>query len=363
MSPYNRSKVAKDPRDVEYVLAISRLSSFVGPINWSDPYFQDNGYFRPRTNSDIKYESLNPFGVIREVLFDKVDVTGDVEEKVTRYGMCYTWNADGSVTTTSTGNSMNFVAFLNVNNDQNYQSIDCSKGLKAAVHDPGEHPAIEENGFLVPPGTLALATLSITTHSYLGKPFIAFGDEYCVDTASYGFVNSVHPSPYSMNACNQKCKADHTYQRCGCVPLGSIDTTFSSIPKPCYSPQPCQQTTYDVRVSYALFPSEETGSFMESRLGVSTEYIRENFKEVHIYFDKMKVHDVKQVPVYASEKDTLSNIGGQMGLLLGASLLSLLEIFEFLVNCVIYLIKKCWKRIACTTNVWKVKDAGIAFEN
>lgn len=66
MSPYNRSKVAKDPRDVEYLLAISRLSSFVGPINWSDPYFQDNDYFRPRTNSDIKYESLNPFGVIRE---------------------------------------------------------------------------------------------------------------------------------------------------------------------------------------------------------------------------------------------------------------------------------------------------------
>lgn len=66
MSPYNRSKVAKDPIDVEYLLAIFRLSSFVGPINWSDPYFQDNGYFRPRTNSDIKYESLNPFGVIRE---------------------------------------------------------------------------------------------------------------------------------------------------------------------------------------------------------------------------------------------------------------------------------------------------------
>lgn len=52
-----------------------------------------------------------------------------------------------------------------------------------------------------------------------------------------------------------------------------------------------------------------------------------------------------------------------MGLLLGASLLSLLEIFEFLVNCVIYLIRKCWNRIACTTNVSKVKDAGIAFEN
>lgn len=35
--------------------------------------------------------------------------------------------------------------------------------FQAAVHDPGEHPTIEENGFLVPPGRLALATLSKTT--------------------------------------------------------------------------------------------------------------------------------------------------------------------------------------------------------
>lgn len=62
-------------------------------------------------------------------------------------------------------------------------------------------------------------------------------------------------------------------------------------------------------------------------------------------------------------REKINSIGGQMGLLLGASLLSLLEIFKFLLKCVIYLIKICWNRIACTTNVSKVKDAGIAFEN
>lgn len=31
------------------------------------------------------------------------------------------------------------------------------------MHDPLEHPAIEENGFLVPPGRIALATISKTT--------------------------------------------------------------------------------------------------------------------------------------------------------------------------------------------------------
>lgn len=130
MSPYNKSKVAPDPRDSTYHMAISPLSSIVGPVNWSDPYYQDNGYFRSRTNSDIKYETLDKSRMILMVMFDQKDVIGDLEEKVTRYGMCYTWNADGSATTTSTGNAMNFVALLNMNSDQNYQSIDSSKGLK-----------------------------------------------------------------------------------------------------------------------------------------------------------------------------------------------------------------------------------------
>lgn len=130
MSPYNKSKVAPDPRDSTYHMAISPLSSIVGPVNWSDPYYQDNGYFRSRTNSDIKYETLDKSRMILMVMFDQKDVIGDLEEKVTRYGMCYTWNADGSASTTSTGNAMNFVALLNMNSDQNYQSIDSSKGLK-----------------------------------------------------------------------------------------------------------------------------------------------------------------------------------------------------------------------------------------
>lgn len=37
---------------------------------------------------------------------------------------------------------------------------------------------------------------------------------------------------------------------------------------------------------------------------------RENFIELHIYFDHLKVHDVKQVPVYASSKDLLGKYSG-----------------------------------------------------
>lgn len=58
-----------------------------------------------------------------------------------------------------------------------------------------------------------------------------------------------------------------------------------------------------------------------------------------------------------------ANIGGQMGLLMGASLLSLLEIAEFLVNCVMFLIKKCWSRMASMKKVSDEKDYSNTTQN
>ncbi|XP_062609173.1 acid-sensing ion channel 1C-like [Saccostrea cucullata] len=363
LSPFNRSKVASDPRDEVYHLSLSRLNNLVDEINWTDPYYQNNGYFAPRTFNDVANETLEINSVVKYITFDGkgVNLKHDLTEKVASNGMCYTWNSNGSVTTSSTGSSFNFIALLSVNNDQNYQNTDCSNGFKVAVHDPLEDPAIENSGFLVPPGRIALAKLSKTTYSYLGPPFKAFGDTYCDDPSSPDFTNPVHPAPYSINACKRKCESDLMFQRCGCITLGSNGdhticsqyqyhqclynssyqntrsaTTFST----CDCPEPCQQTTYNAQMSYAVYPTEDTANFMSKKMGLPKDYFSENFVELHIHFDYLQVHKVEQVPLYTSYQDILSNIGGQMGLLLGASLLSLLEFVEFFLNCGIFLLRK-----------------------
>lgn len=132
LSPYNKSVVVSDPRDEEFYMAISKLGIFVDDINWTDPYYRDNGYFTPRTRDDVATEALNRRAVIKSITFDMGDVGQDIEETVTRYGMCYTWNSNGSATTSSTGNNFNFYALLSVNSDQSYQSIDCSTGFKVS---------------------------------------------------------------------------------------------------------------------------------------------------------------------------------------------------------------------------------------
>ncbi|XP_061164547.1 acid-sensing ion channel 3-like [Saccostrea echinata] len=363
LSPYNKSKVASDPRDEVYHMAISRLNNLSEEINWMDPYYQKNGYFAPRTFNDVANETLEVNSVVKYVMFDgvSVNINQDLNKRISTNGMCYTWNSNGSATTSSTGSSFNFIALLSVNNDQNYQNTDCSNGFKVAVHDPLEDPAVENNGFLVPPGRIALAKLSKTRYSYLGNPFKAFGDTSCDDINSPDFQNPVHPEPYSINACKRRCESDLMFQRCGCIALGTngdhpicslyqyyqcnFNTSDQNTRRPdtfssCDCPQPCRQTTYDAQMSYALYPTEDTATFLNKKLGLSKEYFSENFVELHIHFDHLQVRSVQQVPLYTSYQDILSSIGGQMGLLLGASLLSLLEIVEFILNCAIFLLRK-----------------------
>lgn len=49
---------------------------------------------------------------------------------------------------------------------------------------------------------------------------------------------------------------------------------------------------------------------LQDQYAVLIYFCRENFIELHIYFDYLKVHDVKQVPVYASTKDVLGKYSG-----------------------------------------------------
>lgn len=145
LSPLNRSKVAADPRDEEYHMAVSRLNFFGNNINWSDPYYREHDYFRPRTYDDMINESMNRTSVLKMVFFDQEDVINDVEDTITQYGMCFTWNANGLASTTYTGNSMNFVALLSINTNQSYQSMDNSHGFKVRICQPMTSTSSTEN--------------------------------------------------------------------------------------------------------------------------------------------------------------------------------------------------------------------------
>ncbi|XP_035667363.1 acid-sensing ion channel 1-like [Branchiostoma floridae] len=64
--------------------------------------------------------------------------------------------------------------------------------------------------------------------------------------------------------------------------------------------------------------------------------IREGFIQVTVYFENMKIEHIYETPSYEVE-NLLGDIGGQLGLWMGISIMTVIELAEFLTDVVIFL--------------------------
>lgn len=104
---------------------------------------------------------------------------------------------------------------------------------------------------------------------------------------------------------------------------------------------PCRFTKYDVTLTTIGFPSEfYAKEIVQLSLDETVESYRKNYIGLHIYFDELKTTVVKQVSRYSSIADVFGNIGGQMGLFIGASLITLTEIVELILFLIWVLMQK-----------------------
>ena len=71
------------------------------------------------------------------------------------------------------------------------------------------------------------------------------------------------------------------------------------------------------------------------------EEIKYNVIKLNVYFPRLEYTRIKQVPAFTFD-ELISNVGGQLGLFLGASIITMLEIDEFFCS----IIGRCCKRNA-----------------
>ncbi|XP_041357503.1 acid-sensing ion channel 1-like [Gigantopelta aegis] len=192
-----------------------------------------------------------------------------------------------------------------------------------------------------------------TSFNFLPSPFKAFGESECLDTRSATFNNTLkYFERYTYMHCLLECAADLLFKACGCImpsdpPLGPICSlkaqgecymplmrytrTNASAQTHCQCKEVCSSTTYDVRMSTAAFPSQLWNRFLVDNYIVPDDtYTKDNVLELRIFYNDMLVETVEQVPVYKTAT-IVANLGGQMGICLGASILTLTELAEFFV--------------------------------
>jgi hypothetical protein len=180
-------------------------------------------------------------------------------------------------------------------------------------------------------------------------------DNYKFSNSSiYNHITKVNKIIYKKHDCLEYLKNEETLKICKCYVIwlpklneaakvcSSDEYSNCTLPTANYArsdicPLECTTSSYEVSYTNKIYPTknrinelktkkEITSKFINPS-NVSDEDIASSVVKIRIYYDKMSYRLLKEVPK-VSELSLISNIGGTMGLFLGISLLTLIEILE-----------------------------------
>ncbi|XP_052701236.1 degenerin unc-8-like [Crassostrea angulata] len=275
-----------------------------------------------------------------------------------KYGNCYTFNSandpNPQLYTYYAGPLMGLTLEFNIQQSEYISALAPDAGIRVSIHERGTYPFPEDDGFTISPGSassVALRQVYISRlepqHGNCSKnPTVV--DDYM---DKYGFT-------YHKRTCLKSCYQQTLIQLCNCacpnflVPqnyTNICDFTNETI-STCTSesveqwdtcdekcPSNCQENQYETTVTASAWPSKAYESYLNSRMKLtSNEFMDggpntdkdENLVKLEIYFAEMTYKSIESQKAYESQ-NLISDIGGQLGLWLGLSAITIGEIVEF----------------------------------
>ncbi|KAM5126593.1 acid-sensing ion channel 1C-like, partial [Mantella aurantiaca] len=97
----------------------------------------------------------------------------------------------------------------------------------------------------------------------------------------------------------------------------------------CDCDTPCEMVRFGKELSMVKIPSKASASYLARKYNKTEQYIAENVLVLDIFFEALNFETIEQKKAY-EVAGLLGDIGGQMGLFIGASILTILEIFDYL---------------------------------
>ncbi|XP_048379542.1 acid-sensing ion channel 1B isoform X1 [Stegostoma tigrinum] len=268
----------------------------------------------------------------------------------TRYGKCYTFNSgqtkDQPILTTmkgGTGNGLELMLdiqqddYLPVWGETDETSFEA--GIKVQIHGQNEPPFIDQLGFGVPPGFQTFVSCQEQRLIYLPPPW---GD--CKSTP----MDSDFFDTYSITACRIDCETRYLVENCNCRMVHmpgdapyctpeqyrecadpALEFLVEKDSSYCTCETPCNMTRYGKELSMVKIPSKASAKYLAKKYNKSEDYIGENILVLDIFFEALNYETIEQKKAY-EVAGLLGDIGGQMGLFIGASLLTILELFDYM---------------------------------
>ncbi|XP_061442893.1 acid-sensing ion channel 3 isoform X2 [Rhineura floridana] len=267
----------------------------------------------------------------------------------TRLGKCYTFNSGAPghelLTTVKGGTGNGLELMMNIQQDEylpvwgDADETSYEAGVMVQIHGQEEPPSVDQLGFGVAPGFQTFVSCQQQRLLYLPPPW---GDCKSNPTESAFFAN------YSMAACRLDCETRYLAENCNCRMVHmpgnanlctpeqykecadpALDFLVEKDSKFCSCQTPCETVRYGKELSVVKIPSKASAKYLAKKYNRSEQYIAENLLVLDIFFEALNYETIEQKKAY-EVAGLLGDIGGQMGLFIGASLLTILEIFDYL---------------------------------
>lgn len=267
----------------------------------------------------------------------------------TPLGECYTFNSGSRkevLQVNKTGIRHGLSVSLNVEQEQYIATPSLDAGVNVLVHPQSEPPLPLERGIAVPPGSNAV--IGIMQRNVIDNTGRACCSED--DVSQLSFLQQNNPE-YSVSACSLNCfltqigdicecslfprqyPPDLPLRPCSfldacCLQLVGISPTLGLNSSACDCPSSCKSVSYNAFASYSVLPALYALKYFRQEFGGNATA---NVAGVTVYYESPHVETFTTSYSYGPVA-LLSDIGGQLGLFLGVSVISMMEFGMWLLD-------------------------------
>ncbi|XP_078380361.1 epithelial sodium channel subunit alpha-like [Oculina patagonica] len=282
-----------------------------------------------------------------------------------RYGNCFTFNGgtddngkkQKGLSSHITGPTGGLKLNLFIEQSQYIPELSDTAGARVVIHDQGQIPFPNNEGYSVLPSR----STAFGIRRSLIERADPFGNGSCVSDEDLNTDNiyvKKYGASYSRQTCLNSCHADKQIEDCGCAEgqfpsEAEICNLRNSTTAKClekiqlklltgvldcekHCPTPCKEVQFVSTLSMGHWPASGYESILESRVKENTVYanelysgyyLSENLVQVKIYYEQLNYEKVSERLAYEGV-NLVADIGGQLGLWIGISVLTCCEFLE-----------------------------------
>lgn len=277
------------------------------------------------------------------------------------FGNCFTFNYDvNNNYTSSRAGPMYGIRVLLFVNTSDYMSTSESSGVRLAIHPPTEYPFPDTFGYSAPVGFASSFGIKKKVMQRLPAPY---GE--CVETKKVVDRNYIYAGyDYHPEGCHRSCFQNGLIDDCSCgdprfpVPegyrhcsafnatartcleknIGSVGDFHHITQKmdKCVCKQSCEEIIHEVTFSCSKWPSGATDA---DRLGdcdgmtesECEQYYRLNAAMIEVFYEQLNYELLQESEAYGLV-NLIADFGGHLGLWLGFSVITVMEVCVLLVD-------------------------------